>query len=100
MNITKQENGKDIVLILNGWLDTAASPILGEELKKIETANSLTLDFNDVEYIASSGVRQVVAAHKKAKEMGASFCLINVGNEIMSIFELTCLDKKINIKTK
>lgn len=97
MEITKtNENGK-ITLILDGWLDTAAAPALGEEIEKIDSAAEIVLDFDKVEYMASSGLRQVVATHKKAKEIGATLSVINAHTEIMSIFTLTGLDKKISI---
>lgn len=100
MNITTQKDGKKISVILDGWLDTVSSPELGAVIDAIDSAEAIVIDFDKVEYIASSGLRQIVACHRKAKELGASFELVNVGTEIMSIFSLTGLDKKLNIKEK
>lgn len=100
MEINKIEKGNDIIFKLDGWLDTESSPQLNAEIEKIDNADSIVLDFEDVEYIASSGLRQVVACYKKAKTLGADFSVINVGTETMSIFQLTKLDQKINIKAK
>lgn len=100
MTITKEEQNGCVTLHLSGWLDTLSSPLLGEEIDKITAASSITLDLNDVEYIASSGLREAVACHRKAKEMGASFAIVNVCTEIMSIFKLTGLDKKLDIRAK
>lgn len=100
MTIEKLNNNGEITLKLDGWLDTVSSPQLGEEIEKIDNAKSIILDFEKVEYIASSGLRQVVSCHKKAKEMNAKFCVINVCEEAMNIFTLTGLDKKIEIKAK
>lgn len=100
MTITKETNGSQITLKLDGWLDTVSSPELGAAVEEITAASAIVLDFDKVEYIASSGLRQVVACHKKAKELGADFSLVNVGTETMSIFQLTGLDKKINISEK
>lgn len=100
MNITTENNDGKITIKLDGWLDTISAPALGEEVEKIKDTSAIILDFDKVEYIASSGLRQVVSCHRKAKELGAYFCVINVCNEIMSIFKLTSLDKKINITEK
>ena len=100
MTIETIKNDKEITLKLDGWLDTVSSPELGAVVDAIEEATALTLDFDKVEYIASSGLRQVVASHRKAKELGAAFSVVNVGTETMSIFELTGLDKKITISGK
>ncbi len=100
MNITTNNDGGRITIALDGWLDTVSSPELGAVIDAIESAEAIILDFDKVEYIASSGLRQVVASHRKAKEFGASFELVNVGAEILSIFSLTGLDKKLCIQGK
>ena len=100
MKITSvKENGK-VTITLEGWLDTLSSPELGAEVEKIDSADAIVLDFEKVEYIASSGLRQIVACHRKANELNASYTITNVGTEVMSVFKLTGLDKKLDIKNK
>lgn len=96
---TTNENGR-VTIKLDGWLDTASAPELGEETEKITEAKELVLDFENVEYMASAGLRQVVACSKKAKSLGASFSVVNVCTETMSIFQLTGIDKKLDIRAK
>ena len=98
MTINKLEENGTITLQLDGWLDTISSPELGAVVDEITEATAIILDFEKVEYIASSGLRQVVACTKKARALNAAFSVINVGTEVMSIFQLTGLDKKIDIK--
>ena len=98
MNITRTNDNGSITLALDGWLDTASAPELAAQIDAIDSASAIVLDFGDVEYIASSGIRQVVACNKRAKELGAEFSVINVGSDVMSIFQLTGLDKKLAIK--
>ena len=100
MTINKIEENGTITLQLDGWLDTLASPKLGAVVDEITEAAAIILDFEKVEYIASSGLRQVVACTRKSRELDAAFSVINVGTEVMSIFRLTGLDKKIDITEK
>lgn len=100
MKIEVTNEGGVVTVKLDGWLDTASAPELGAEVEKLNEAKELVLDFEKVEYMASSGLRQVLASNKKAKELGAEFSVINVGNETMSVFEMTGIDKKLNIKAK
>jgi len=100
MNIEAVNNEGAITLKLDGWLDTQSAPELGEAIEAITEASAIALDFDKVEYIASSGLRQVVMCHRKAKELGADFSVINVCTETMSIFELTGLDKKMTVLGK
>ena len=100
MTITTLEQDGRITFRLDGWLDTLSSPELGAAVDGVTEASAIILDFDKVEYIASSGVRQVVACHRRAKELGAAFSVVNVGTEVMSILQLTGIDKKITVAGK
>lgn len=93
------ENGK-ITLSPEGWLDTASSPELCDLVDSLPEAAELVLDFSQVEYMASAGLRAVVAASKKARSMNAGFSVINVVPGVFSIFRMTGIDKKLNIIEK
>ncbi len=93
------ENGK-ITLIPEGWLDTASSPELTDAVEALTEATELVLDFDAVEYMASAGLRAVVAANKKAKSMNAGFSVIHVGPGVMSIFRMTGIDQKLTVIEK
>lgn len=100
MTITKKnENGKTI-LSVEGWLDTQSSPELGKEINSLSDIKNLVLDFEKLEYISSSGLREVVSAYKKMKEKGGDFSIINVSSEVMDVFKLTGFDKRLDIKVK
>ncbi len=93
MTITKTINGSEAVFKLEGWLDTQAAPELDAEIEALDPAiESLIMDFEGVEYIASSGVREVVTAYKK---VNGDLTLKNVSEGIMDIFSATGIDKKI-----
>ncbi len=100
MTITKTNENGTITLKPEGWLDTASSPMLGEAVEAVTEASALVLDFEKVEYMASAGLRQVVAAHRKAKSLNAAFSVVGVGPEVMSIFRMTGIDKKLSVKAK
>ena len=97
MTITRtDENGK-ITLKPEGWLDTAGAPQLGQAVEAIDAATEIVLDLDAVEYMASAGLRQIVAANRKAKELQAEFSVIHAGTEVMSIFRMSGIDKKIKV---
>lgn len=98
MNITKINDGNKVTLQLDGWLDMDAVPVFEKEIETIEGTEEIVIDLDKVEYMSSSGLRQIIAVHKKAKEQGGALTLINVHPEIMTIFMLTKLDKKLSIK--
>lgn len=95
--IQKNDNSK-ITIIPEGWLNSESSPQLEEIIKQIESAKELVIDFEKVEYISSAGIRVLLVAHNKAKEINAGFSLLHVNREVMNILMLTGLDAKICIK--
>lgn len=98
MIITESNENGIVTFKVEGWLDTTSSPELGEKVDAVTEASALVLDFEKVEYMSSAGLRQVVATHKKAKSLDASFSVINVCPAVMSIFKMTNIDKKLDIK--
>ena len=100
MNISKTIENGTVTFGPEGWLDTTTSPELGEMVDAVDEASAIVLDFSLVEYMSSAGLRQVLAAHKKAKSLDASFAVINVCPTVMSIFKMTNIDKKLDIKAK
>lgn len=96
MNITKTINGSEATLTVEGWLDTQASPEMQEALEKLEPEiESLIIDFKGLEYISSSGVREVVSAYKK---VNGNLVVKNASEGILSIFKATGIDKKIRFE--
>ena len=98
MTITRIEENGTVTLQLDGWLDVGSSPELGAAVNEITEAAAIILDFEKVEYISSAGLRQVVACTRKAAELGAAFSIIHTCEEVLSIFQMTGLDSKIDIK--
>lgn len=96
MKIDKLQEGECLILTLEGWLDTQSSPILEEALNTIpEGTQEMVIDMKSCEYIASSGVRLLVAAHKK---MDGHLTVRNVCPEIMDILNMTGVSKRIKIE--
>ncbi|MBP3204219.1 MAG: STAS domain-containing protein [Lachnospiraceae bacterium] len=89
MNITKQINGKELTIALEGKLDTTTAPELEQELEKsLDGVDKLVFDLKDMDYISSAGLRVLLSAHKKM--IGKNGMLLkNVCEEIMEIFEVT-----------
>ena len=91
MEIVSKTEGSKVTMEITGWLDTQTAPQLEKELS--------ALDFANLEYISSAGLRLVIAAYKKmaGKE---GFRIVNVSDEVYDVFSLTGFDQKINIEKK
>ncbi|MBR6529204.1 MAG: STAS domain-containing protein [Firmicutes bacterium] len=89
MNIEKIINANELTLILDGRLDTATSPKLEEELKAVlGNLKKLVLDFTNLEYISSAGLRVLLMAQKAMSKQG-EMIILNVNETVMEVFEIT-----------
>ena len=63
MNIEKKQNGTEITLLLAGRLDTTTAPQLEMTIQEsLEGTERLILDFKDLEYLSSAGLRVLLSA--------------------------------------
>ncbi len=89
LDINKTTESSRTTVALGGRLDTVTAPDLEKELKEfIDDTTELVLDFNDLEYISSAGLRVLLSAQKVMNKQG-SMKLVNVSDSIMEIFEVT-----------
>jgi anti-sigma B factor antagonist len=58
---------------------------------------SLIVDMSNVNYIDSSGVGALVAAHKKMKTQGGKFGLMGLTEDVLNILRLATLDQFFKI---
>lgn len=89
MTITKNQNGNQLNIALEGRLDTTTAPKLEAELRTaLEGITDLTLDFKALEYISSAGLRILLHAQKVMNKQG-EMKIANVNETIAEVFEIT-----------
>ena len=89
LNIKKTIENGNAVYTLEGRLDTVTAPDLENDLKEsLDGVTVLTLDFANLEYISSAGLRVLLSAQKTMTRQG-EMKIINVNDTIMEIFEVT-----------
>lgn len=89
MTITKIKNDNFLTLKLEGRLDTTTAPQLESELSEnLDGVTELTIDFAELSYISSAGLRVLLATQKRMNKQG-SMKLINVNEIVMEVFEIT-----------
>ena len=90
MNIRKEKQTEDNLLIaLDGRLDTTTAPELEAELKQELTGvKYLAFDFTNLEYVSSAGLRVLLSAQKRMNRQG-SMVIRNSAPEVLDVFEVT-----------
>lgn len=87
---TNQYKHCDVVKV-TGRLDSFTSPKLAEELTKINEQNryKVVLDFTDLEFISSAGLRVLIANLKNCKRYNRGELVVaGLSPAIQSVFEL------------
>ncbi len=89
MNIKKMINGEILTLYVAGRIDTTNAKefeeVIATELKNI---TGLIMDFAELEYISSAGLRVLLIAIKQMKKQG-SMKIVHSNEMVKEIFEVT-----------
>lgn len=89
MNIQQTRNGNELVVALEGRLDTVTAPELEAALKDaLEGVEELILDFEKLDYISSAGLRVLLVAQKTMSQQGG-MKIRNVNEIIREVFDVT-----------
>lgn len=89
MKVTLDKNGSTMKVSVSGRLDTTTAPELEKTLgSQLEGIESLTLDFGDLAYISSAGLRVLLALQKTMNRQG-QMAVTHVNDNIMEVFDVT-----------
>jgi anti-anti-sigma factor len=99
MTISRNEVGGKIVLSLEGRLDTTTAPQLqGQLIPEFDAAKYIQVDFKNLVYVSSAGLRVLLMGEKTAQAKGGRMTLINVSAEIQEIFEMTGFSEVLTLE--
>ena len=89
MEIRKELTENRLNLAVIGRLDTTTAPQLDAAIREsIDGVDELTLDFSELEYISSAGLRVLLSAQKTMNKQG-KMLLTGVQEAVMEVFEIT-----------
>ena len=89
LEIKKSVENGEATVCASGRIDTVTAPDFEKAIKEIlPGVSSLTLDFENLEYVSSAGLRVLLSAQKVMNVQG-SMKLINVCEAVKEIFDVT-----------
>ncbi len=98
MNINKTQKDGKLVFLLDGRLDTTTAPKLQDLLiPAFDEAKEIALDFHNLAYVSSAGLRVLLMGQKEAKKREGSMTVCGVSEEIMEVFEMTGFAEMLTI---
>ena len=98
MDMKQTKEGKNLLIALEGRLDTLTAPELEKELNSaLEGIEELALDFADLEYISSAGLRVLLSAQKTMNNQGR-MVIRNANETVREVFEVTGFDEILTVE--
>jgi len=98
MVINQQKNGNEITVIPEGRLDTATSDEFLEyvNINFTEDIEKIILDFTDIDFVSSKGLRVLVTIYKGLKDRKME--IINANASVREVLRISGLQKVFDAK--
>ena len=99
MEITETKENNVNIYKLNGRLDSNTSPALEKKLAVAieDGATNMVLDFENLEYISSAGLRIILKTTKDLKRSEGSIVLCAMQDYVKEVFEIAGFDSFLPI---
>ncbi len=99
MEIKTSVDDNKATIEIAGKLTVNTSPDLSAAVEQLpENVCNIDVDLANVDYIASAGLRVLVAADKLAVKRGGRIRLLNPTSEVMEVFDMTGLSEVFSIE--
>ena len=91
MDITAKNEDKALVVSVTGRMDAVTATDFEKALAEyLNQGNSaLVIDFTDLDYISSAGLRSILATAKKMKGMNGTLSLANLKEVVREVFDIS-----------
>ncbi len=99
MEISVKDEGDIKVVMLNGKLDTNTTPAAEAEINALldAGANNLLINFEQLTYISSSGLRLLLALAKRMKGAGGDLKVCSLNEMATEVFEISGFSSILNV---
>ena len=89
MEIIQKRNNDELVIALQGELNTATAPELESVItNSLNGVKKLVFDFSELDYISSAGLR-ILLVSKKVMDKQGEMIIRHPNNSVMEILEIT-----------
>ena len=99
MEITVRDEGDTKVVMLNGKLDTNTTSAAENEINTLLDggASKLLINFEQLSYISSSGLRLLLATAKRLKGSGGELKVCSLNEMATEVFEISGFSSILNV---
>ena len=99
MTITRTMDGTKVTLAVDGRLETITAPQLEAEVKALlPQTTEMVIDFTNVVYCSSAGLRVLLFAHKSMAAKGGKLIVKGANETVTQVFDATGLTSVLNLQ--
>jgi len=91
MEINTRKKDNVLVISLKGRLDAVTAPDFDKKLESLlsEGEDALIINFSELKYISSAGLRSILASAKQLKANGGRMLLAELRSPVKEVFEIS-----------
>jgi len=91
MEINTRKKDNVLVISLKGRLDAVTAPDFDKKLESLlsEGENALIINFSELKYISSAGLRSILASAKQLKANDGRMLLAELRGPVKEVFEIS-----------
>lgn len=90
MQLSEEQDGDITIFRLGGRIDAITSPQIEKRIHTLadDGRRKFLLDFFNVDYLSSAGMRLLLSATKKLKSLGGKLIVCSVDEDVMDIIKM------------
>lgn len=90
MEVIKKKSNGILFVAVKGRLDVNTAPTLEAEVAEdLAIFQEIHLDFTDLTYLSSAGLRVLLSFHKSVSQKGGKLVILHPCDEVMEILSMT-----------
>lgn len=97
----ERDFGSNLIVRATGKLDIDTAAEYGMKIKdqidEMDEINTLVLDFSDITYVASIGLRVLLELYQHIDKQGANIRVKNVQQQVADVLKMTGFDKFLKV---
>lgn len=99
MEITCNVSDELASIAVTGKLTVQTAPELEQAIAEVsQTAKDIDIDFTDLDYISSAGLRVLVGTERATKTKGGTMRILHPDDKVYEVFEMTGLADVLTIE--
>ena len=96
--IVVEQEGEVYIVRIEGRIDATTTPLIEKKLTKLlEVTHKLLIDFSDVVYLSSAGMRLLLSLTKKINAKGGHVAYYGMSDDVIEIIKMAGFERILSI---